>query len=59
MTRCFPLLLYSKELGMQLHEGALNFFLGVFPFKEGESAVQHLQRNRKKKRNGLGNTRQT
>lgn len=32
MIQCFPLVLYSKELGMQPHEAAPNFFLGVFPF---------------------------
>lgn len=32
MIQCFPLVLYSKELGMQRHEAAPNFFLGVFPF---------------------------
>lgn len=31
-TQCFPLALYSKELGMQLHEAAPNIFLGIFPF---------------------------
>ena len=32
MTQCFPSVFCSKELGTQLHEAALNFFLGVFPF---------------------------
>lgn len=32
VTQCFPLVLYSKEVGMQMREAPPNAFLGISPF---------------------------